>query len=89
MQGLESRLTQELRREKLCKVGLTMRCRLEMCVSGMNRTGWVTWSSKVWKKVHSLLIELLTMDLFAGNIHRMAQSIKLFSPKATLRGSHH
>lgn len=43
-----------------------MRCRLEMCVSGMNSTGWVTWSSTVWKKVDSLLIELLTMDLFAG-----------------------
>lgn len=52
-----------------------MRCRLEMCVSGMKRTGWVTWSSRVWKKVHSLLIELLTMDLFTGNIHRMVTAL--------------
>lgn len=66
-----------------------MRCKLEMCVSGMKRTGWVTWSSRVWKKVHSLLIELLTMDLFAGNIHRMIQSVKLFSPKTNLRGGRH
>lgn len=44
-----------------------MRCKLERCVSGMKRTGWVTWSSRVWKRVHSLPIELLTTDLLAGN----------------------
>lgn len=66
-----------------------MRCRLEMCVSGMKSTGWVTWSSTVWKKVHSLLIELLTMDLFAEEKHRKVHSISFFSLKAASRGPHH
>lgn len=66
-----------------------MRCRLEMCVSGMKSTGWVTWSSTVWKKVHSLLIELLTMDLFAGEKHKKVHSISFFSLKAASRGPHH
>lgn len=62
-----------------------MRCRLEMCVSGMKSTGWVIWSSRVWKKVHSPLIELLTMDLFAGEKH----SFSLSSLKTPFSGSHH
>lgn len=45
---------------------LTTRCRLERCVSGMKRTGRVTWSSRVWKKVNSLPMELLTTDLLAA-----------------------
>ena len=47
--------------------GLTTppRCRVDRCVSGMNRTGWVTWSSKLLKKVHSAAIELLTKPLLA------------------------
>lgn len=77
-------LTQELR-----KAGPTMRCRLEMCVSGMKSTGWVTWSSRVWKKVHSPLIELLTMDLFAGEKHGKIDSISFLSLKTAFRGSHH
>lgn len=48
------------------KWGPTMRCKLDRCVSGMKRTGWITWSSRVWKKVHSLPIELLTKDLAAN-----------------------
>lgn len=45
---------------------LTTRCRLERCVSGMKRTGRVMWSSRVWKKVNSLPMELLTTDLLAA-----------------------
>lgn len=82
-------LTQELRGGELCKMKLTMRCRLEMCVSGMKSTGWVTWSSRVWKKVHSLLIELLTMDLFAGENHWKVHGISLFFLMTAFRGSHH
>lgn len=44
-----------------------MRCKLERCVSGMKRTGWVMWSSRVWKKVDSAATELLTKDLLAAN----------------------
>lgn len=43
-----------------------MRCKLERCVSGMKRTGWVMWSSRVWKKVYSVPMELLTTDLLAA-----------------------
>lgn len=81
-------LIQELRRDELRKAGPTVRCMLEMCVSGMKSTGWVTWSSRVWKKVHSLLIELLTMDLSAGEKHRKVHSISLFSLETVFRGSH-
>lgn len=45
---------------------LTMRCKLERCVSGMKRTGWMTWSSRVLKKVHSFPTELLTNNLEAS-----------------------
>ena len=51
-----------------------MRCKLEKCVSGMKRTGWVPWSSRVWKKVQSLPTELLTRDLLAGNKKQECQS---------------
>lgn len=40
-----------------------MRCKLDRCASGIKRTGWVMWSSTVWKKVQSLPMELLTKDL--------------------------
>lgn len=51
-----------------------MRCKLERCVSGMKRTGWVMWSSRVWKKVESLPMELLTRDLLAGNKKQECQN---------------
>jgi hypothetical protein len=41
------------------------RCMLERCISGMKRTGLVTWSSRVLKKVLSLPMELDTTDLMA------------------------
>lgn len=53
----------ELPASKYIKATPTMRCKQERCVSGMKRTGWVTWSSRVWKKVDSLAMELLCDDL--------------------------
>lgn len=43
----------------------TMRCKLVRWVSGMKRTGWVMWSSRVLKKVKSL--ELIPRNLLAGS----------------------
>ena len=62
----------EVRQEVKCQLGggggcLTRppRCMVDRCVSGMKRTGWVTWSSRLLKKVHSVPIELLTKPLLA------------------------
>lgn len=73
MRGEESYQQQDNR----VKAGLTMRCKLERCVSGMKRTGRVTWSSRVWKKVLSLPMELLTTDLLAGNKRRKAHNVRI------------
>lgn len=73
MRGEESYQQQDNR----VKAGLTMRCKLERCVSGMKRTGWVTWSSRVWKRVLSLPMELLTTDLLAGNKRRKARNVRI------------
>lgn len=43
----------------------------------MKRTGWVIWSSRVWKKVYSLPMELLTKDLLAGNKHIKVHNVRI------------